>query len=229
MLLHGWGASADLNWGVGYRKLSKYYSLLAPDHRGHGQGIRSPEPFSIADCADDAAEALRTLDAGPAVVAGYSMGGPIALEMARRHPELVSGLVLCATAARFGPLWAERFGLGVLGALGRALHRAEWLFGHPWLPNGPDLTVVIEAAGAIESFDARPWLAGIAAPAVVVATTHDHLVPPTSQFALARALDAPVVELGADHDAPFRNGSAFVTALLDAAALVTPVPAMQVA
>ena len=56
------------------------YSFVAVDHRGHGRGIRSDEHFRLEDAADDAAGVVRTLDCGPVIVVGYSMGGPLALQ-----------------------------------------------------------------------------------------------------------------------------------------------------
>src|SRR5437588_7203371 len=75
MLLHGWMANADLNWYGAYPALVQAgYRVLAIDHRGHGRGLRQMAPFRLADCAADAAAALRELDAAPATVVGYSMG-----------------------------------------------------------------------------------------------------------------------------------------------------------
>src|SRR3982074_1718687 len=79
MLLHGWMASADLNWAGAYGDLAAAgFRVLAVDHRGHGRGLRQLAPFRLADCAADAAGALRELGAAPALVVGYSMGGAIA-------------------------------------------------------------------------------------------------------------------------------------------------------
>ena len=72
--------------------------MLAVDHRGHGRGLRSPEPFSLSDCAADAAALIAHLQIPPVLAVGYSMGGPIASLLARNHPEWVSGVVLGATA-----------------------------------------------------------------------------------------------------------------------------------
>lgn len=120
LLLHGWTTTAALNWCRCFRPLARSYRVIALDHRGHGRGIRSLRPFTLEDCADDAAALLRVLRCGPAVTVGYSMGGPVAQLLWRRHPEVVTGLVLCATAARFGdsPLPARAtqtigFGLSV--------------------------------------------------------------------------------------------------------------------
>ena len=71
---------------------------VSPDLRGHGRGMRSTEPFSLEDCADDAAALLGELGAGHAIVVGYSMGGPVGLLLARRHPGQVAALVMQATA-----------------------------------------------------------------------------------------------------------------------------------
>ncbi|MFI9833078.1 alpha/beta fold hydrolase [Streptomyces sp. NPDC051913] len=67
------------------------YRVIAPDTRGHGWSANASEPFRWAD---DLALLLRHLDAGPAVLAGVSMGGAIAGDTAIEYPELVRGIVL---------------------------------------------------------------------------------------------------------------------------------------
>src|SRR5947209_14171386 len=118
MLLHGWMATADLNWWLLYEDLVRAgYRVLAIDHRGHGRGLRPLAPFRLIDCAADAAGVLRTLGATPALVVGYSMGGAIAQLVAREHPEVVEGVVLSGTALHWQDRrtrWAFR-GLGMLG------------------------------------------------------------------------------------------------------------------
>ena len=91
MLLHGWMASADLNWCGAYGDLiDAGYRVIAIDHRGHGRGLRPLAPFRLEDCAGDAAAALRQLDLAPALIVGYSMGGAIAQLIARDHPDVAS-------------------------------------------------------------------------------------------------------------------------------------------
>src|SRR5436305_6121708 len=102
MLLHGWMVSADLNWCGAYDALiAAGYRVLAIDHRGHGRGIRAMDRFRLADCAADTAAVLHQLNAAPAIVVGYSMGGVMAQLMARDHRDVISGLVLSATCQHF--------------------------------------------------------------------------------------------------------------------------------
>ena len=117
LLLHGWMFPADLNWFTSYGPLSKIGRVIAIDHRGHGRGTRPATPFRLEDVADDAAALLRALDAGPAVAVGYSMGGPVAQLLWRRHPDLVRGLVCCATAGTFSGTARERIIWRAMGAL----------------------------------------------------------------------------------------------------------------
>jgi pimeloyl-ACP methyl ester carboxylesterase len=215
LLLHGWTASADLNWYAQYGPLAAAYRVLAVDHRGHGRGMRALADFRLTDCADDAAGVLRALGIERALVAGYSMGGPIGLLLARRHPDLVGGLVLCATASswrtpRMRAVWwwmaALRFALGIAPyALWRAGLRAAglpdnaettWVTGEVVRGSARDIA---EAGRELGRFDARPWLSEIAAPAAVVVTAEDTAVPPRLQRDLARRLGAPVFETPGDH------------------------------
>ena len=103
ILLHGWTVTGALNWFRTFEPLSKKFNVVTLDHRGHGRGIRSQERFRLEDVADDVAALAELLGLDSAIVAGYSMGGTVAQLAARRHPDLVSGLVLSATWSRMPP------------------------------------------------------------------------------------------------------------------------------
>jgi pimeloyl-ACP methyl ester carboxylesterase len=217
MLLHGWTVTADLNWGGAYDALAQAgYRVLAPDHRGHGRGIRALEPFRLADCAADAAAVLRTLELAPAIVAGYSMGGAIAQLMARDHPDVISGLVLSATCQHFQDdatrklwKWMGAFGLA-LGLAPRPLYTAAfkragiernevtaWWLSELMRHQSRD---VAEAGRELGRFDSRPWLGSVTGiPTATVLTTSDQAVVPAKQRELAAALDSTIFEAPIDH------------------------------
>ena len=108
LLLHGLLASGGLNWFQAFGPMSEHFTVIAPDHRGHAAGSAPGRGFRLADCADDAAALLDVLGTGPVIAVGYSMGGPIAQLLWKRHPEKVAGLVFCATSDRFVPVSRER-------------------------------------------------------------------------------------------------------------------------
>jgi pimeloyl-ACP methyl ester carboxylesterase len=117
LLLHGWMFPADLNWFACYAPLAALGRVIALDHRGHGRGLRPSTPFRLADVADDAAALVRHLDAGPVIAIGYSMGGPVTQLLWQRHPDLVDGMVLCATSATFNDSVRERLQWRLMGVL----------------------------------------------------------------------------------------------------------------
>jgi len=93
ILLHGWMASGGLNWYQVFEPASRHFRVIAPDLRGHGRGLRSRRRFRLADCADDVAALMDELHVESAVVAGYSMGGPVAVEAARLIGPRVVGVI----------------------------------------------------------------------------------------------------------------------------------------
>jgi len=233
LLLHGWMVSADINWLECYRPLiDAGYRVLALDHRGHGRGLSSPAPFRLADCADDAAALIELLDAGPAIAVGYSMGGPIAQLLAVRHPQVVAGVVLCATTREWRGLEFDRLWrmmglvravlaispvgfwsamLEVSGLTGDA--RTDWLIAE--LSRGAPAALA-EAGRELRRFDSRGWVEQLRMPCAVVVTTHDRSVPPSKQRALAAQLDAATFDLAADHLVVAEPGSPFNAVLLAA-------------
>jgi 3-oxoadipate enol-lactonase len=227
LLLHGWTTNADLGWRSAFATLAERFHVIALDQRGHGQGIRTREPFRLEDCADDAAALVETLGLGPVIAVGYSMGGPVAQLLWQRHPHLVAGLVLCATSQTFNGTPRERALFGLLnGATLTARHlRAEQrsaLAARLHRPASHDWLTVLDAGKAIARFDSRPWAPTIDVPTAVVVTVRDHVVPPTRQLELASAIPgASVHPVVGDHAVYLAHAEAFVPPLLAALDSVT--------
>lgn len=72
------------------------WRLLCPDHRGRGRSDRDPRPnrYHTETYARDALEWLDHLRVERAAVLGASFGGWVALTLAARHPDRVSGVIL---------------------------------------------------------------------------------------------------------------------------------------
>lgn len=216
VLLHGWLATADLNWWGVYGRLSQSFRVIAPDLRGHGGGPRGS--FSLAACADDVATQLEEgLGVERALVAGYSMGGPVSMLLWHRHHRLVSGLVLCATSLDFPSALETRLffnSLTVAAAItppplrrravramlmrgGRDQGRRAWVAAQV---DGHDHGALLSAGRALGRHDASSWAPRIDVPTAVVLTTRDGLVPPSRQRRLAATIPgAETFEVDGDH------------------------------
>ncbi len=84
-------------------------AFLRFDYSGHGESSEAFEDGCIGDWAADARAAIEALTDGPQLLVGSSMGGWIALLMARAIPERVAGIVGLAAAPDFteDSLWAD--------------------------------------------------------------------------------------------------------------------------
>ena len=235
-LLHGWTATADLNWFKCYEGLGERFRVIAFDHRGHGTGIRTKKPFRLEDCADDVVDVASALGVDAFVPVGYSMGGPVAQLIWRRHPERVTGLVLCATAPYFAGRRTERrmlLGVSGLAAVARlAPEQAKvWLTEQlylqrktmqwePWAVQqaaAHDWRMILEAGRAIGNFSSSDWLHEIDVPVSTVITMRDQVVPVRRQVKLFEAIpDARAFRIDGMHDAAVANADRFVPTLIRA-------------
>jgi pimeloyl-ACP methyl ester carboxylesterase len=84
-------------WAEGF---ARERTVIMFDQQGHGRTADTSRKMSYEQFGDDAAELLRALEIERADVMGYSQGGGVALQLAIRHPSLVSKLVSMAATFR---------------------------------------------------------------------------------------------------------------------------------
>ncbi len=96
VLINGLAFPMDL-WYLQIEALSRHFRVIAMDNRGIGRTDKPDEPYTIAQMASDTAGLLKSLGVAKAHVAGLSMGGFIAQELALTVPAMIDRLILIAT------------------------------------------------------------------------------------------------------------------------------------
>jgi pimeloyl-ACP methyl ester carboxylesterase len=91
VFIHGVGTSGEL-WADDLDELASDCRLIVYDRRGYGASSESPRDWKAH--RDDVEALIEALDARPAVIAGYSGGAIVALDLVVNRPDLVSRLVL---------------------------------------------------------------------------------------------------------------------------------------
>ncbi len=241
VLIHGLGASGALNWFPAFGPLSERFRVIAVDLRGHGRGIPARGRYRLSDCADDVAALADALGLERIIPVGYSLGGPVAQLLWRRHRDRIEGLVFCATSRNFGGKPQERwffrglFGVNVAIQAARAL---PWVHETTPAAEAPEPTelagtrlpnwamselrrcnpgTVLAAVGAMGRFSSHEWIGEIDVPTAVVVTTKDKLVSPARQIKLAQAIPGATLHPAAtDHAACVLGARRFVPALVEA-------------
>ena len=96
LLLHGALGAASLFDGL-KPLLQDKYELHTLDFSGHGPAAEDPESFTIPAFADDVLHYMKTNNLDSVSIFGYSMGGYVALYLAKNFPEKVVEIVTLAT------------------------------------------------------------------------------------------------------------------------------------
>lgn len=186
--------------------------VVAPDLPGFGDSPLVGEP-SVEACADAVLALADALDLNDAVLLGHSFGGAVALELAARHPQRWSGLVLAASAPLSGLRTPEE-NYPVLELMREQQLLREASLG-ALFPSGRPVnfaTLVTDAGRmhpACYSGNARSlsrWsVAGRVPnlPTLVLGGELDALVTPEMTVALARELGtSPIIVAGRGHGFP---------------------------
>jgi len=98
VLIHGFPLDRSI-WNEVTPLLEDHFDLIAPDLRGFGGSGTVDSPYTMTDMADDIAALLDRSGIAEARLAGHSMGGYVALALAKKYPEKVAGLALVSSQA----------------------------------------------------------------------------------------------------------------------------------
>ncbi len=202
--------------------LARRHRLIVPDLRGHGQSSHLPGPYTTEQMSEDLAGLLDAYGIASADVLGYSRGGAVAQQFARRYPDRVRRLVLVCAYVAHSLSVLERLENGLLLWLVRSLgtvatarviaqtaalpgigggrsisrDRARWLRG---ILASNEKEPTVEAVRQMSTFDSRGWLGQIRCPTLVVCGSRDMAASSVHCEALASGIKG--AQLHIFHDA----------------------------
>jgi len=172
-------------------ELSKSFRVIVPELPGFGRS--HAVTGGLADVADRMAEAVRDAAGGTnAIVLGNGYGGFVALQMAIRHPNIASQLVLADCGAAFTEPGREAF-------------------------LRTDAEVFRAACEALASLDLRPELQKVKIPVLVLVGEHDEATPPPMSHELAAGLPQAHLEIipGCAHVPQLQSPAVFLDVVGD--------------
>ena len=217
LLIHGLGSRAE-DWANLMPQLKRAgYHVYAIDLLGYGRSARPADAeYSIAEEAGYVESFLADRGLNRLSVAGWSMGGWVAMRVALDHPERVERLILCDTAGiRFVPdFQVADFEPTTVQSV-RRLYRML-------MPRPTDIPEFL-ATAMVRKFQALNWVvdrsarsmfggndlldgkvAGLRMPTLIVWGKQDHLIPLATGVALHQQIAQSALEIydGCGHLAP---------------------------
>jgi pimeloyl-ACP methyl ester carboxylesterase len=211
---------------------------INPDLRGLGQSSLGSGPGRIETFTDDLIALLDSLNIAQVVACGLSMGGYIALDLARRYRQRLGGLILMATRAEADSEEGRQGRNAAIELAGRggAAAIAESMMPRLFAPDAADRTPellssvreqiaattelgIVQALEAMRDRpDSRPLLPTLGGlPTLVVSGAADRLMPAEGMKAMAAAIPGAVYQSieGAGHLPPVDRPAETTVAIAD--------------
>lgn len=223
-------------WAPQVEVLSKTCRVIAYDIRGFGKTEAGDLPYTLETYVDDLIRLLDDLKLPQAILCGLSMGGYIALRAHERHPDRVSGLVLCDTKSEADTNEAKiKRAAAIQGIKQKGLATFAEVFlrsvlTEDTLRSKPQVCEALSAmiranspAGVCAALvamaartDTTASLSKIKVPTLILVGEHDKLTPPAAAEAMAKAIPGSVMHVipGAAHMSNLENPAVFNEKLL---------------
>jgi 3-oxoadipate enol-lactonase len=223
ILIHGL-ADDHRAWRRALPDLLLRHRVLMYDLRGHGGTSLGNPDGTLTQLGADLASFMEAIGVDKADVAGFSLGGTIAMRMAIDHPEKVERLVLVATSSRVGRSAAEWYGRRVEMVEQkdpelRATMDRDTADVYAQVPSELDDGLLIRrqstadprgygnacaAMAALNAAPLDPELGRISAPTLIVASELDRHCPPKAAEIIAAGINGSRMEVmpGAGHPIP---------------------------
>lgn len=226
------GADVSL-WDLALPTIAAHHTILRWDLPGHGASVPATAGFTLAELAAGIVALADSLGIDRFDYAGVSVGGAVGLELARLYPDRVKSSAVVCSAAKIGEAaaWEERAGLVRAEGTQVLLEGtpARWFApafraSHPEVverlmagiasANDDSYARVCEALGA---FDARPTLASITVPVLVISGELDPAAPPADGAVIAATVPGArqVIVAGVSHQAVVEKPVEVATILVD--------------
>lgn len=213
-------------WDTQIPTFMKSLRVLRYDTRGHGKSSVTPGPYSIEQLAKDILALADALKLDRFHFCGLSMGGAIGMWLAANAPQRLNQLILCSTAAKFGPLemWKARIdAVRKQGMKPIAAAAIERWFTPAFRAKNPSAIAPIQKmleatdpegyvsnCAAIRDFDFRSQLGGIRAATLVISGAKDPATTPADGHFIAEHIPgARYVELNGAHLCNMEDADAF--------------------
>jgi poly(3-hydroxyalkanoate) depolymerase len=202
------GIGAHLGMWAPFLRLAGDRELIAFDAPGTGLSQRPRRPLRMHDLARIVGELLDALRLECVDVLGYSWGGALAQELARRAPGRVRRLVLCATSPGLGGSPPRPLAALMLATPARYYHPRLLALTVPHIAGGrtarepsvlaeqaatrlhrpPDALGYVYQLYAVAGWSSLPWLHKVRHSALIVAGDKDPSVPLRNARMLATRL-----------------------------------------
>jgi len=240
LLVHGWTCNRTF-WTKQVQALRDGHTVVTVDLRGHGESSRPRTGYGVGSLAADLEHLVRALNVPRIALVGWSLGGMVALELARRLGERASALALVCTTP--GGLADKKNPNAIpeerIATMRKEMQEDTRSFLRRFAPdvfkdgaNNPLCAWsisemqktpphVVEACfDSILNFDARPWLKELKVPTTVLHGRHDQLLALAGGEVLKKTIPKAKIEIfeNSGHAPHLEEPDAFNEALAKALA-----------
>lgn len=231
VLLNSIGTDMNL-WHFTLSGLLEHFHVLRIDTRGHGASDAPDRDYTLEMLANDVAIVMEAAGIARAAIAGVSLGGMVAMQLALDHPDRVSSLALICTSARMDRAsWKARISkVRAEGTAAIADMAVERFLSRAFAATHPEIVAelhrgIVEqsdggyagAGAAIRDMELEGRLATIAIPTIVITGSEDISTPWDGHASeiVKRISGSTHLSLQCGHLPPLEVPEALVAALRD--------------